>query len=37
MKYFIFDLDDTLLNNNKEVTDYTLKGIDILKNNLYLC
>jgi hydroxymethylpyrimidine pyrophosphatase-like HAD family hydrolase len=36
MKYFIFDLDDTLLNNNKEVTDYTLKGINILKNNDFL-
>ena len=36
MKYFIFDLDDTLLNNNKEVTDYTLKGIKILKNNDFI-
>lgn len=36
MKYFIFDLDDTLLNNNKEVTDYTLKGINILKNNDFI-
>jgi hydroxymethylpyrimidine pyrophosphatase-like HAD family hydrolase len=36
MKYFIFDLDDTLLNNNKEVTDYTLKGINILKNNDFM-
>ena len=36
MKYFIFDLDDTLLNNNKEVSEYTLKGINILKKHDFI-
>ena len=36
MKYFIFDLDDTLLNDRREVSDYTLKGIGILKDNNFL-
>lgn len=36
MKYFIFDLDDTLLNKNSEVTEYTLNGINKLKDNDYI-
>lgn len=36
MKYFIFDLDDTLLNNNREVSNYTLNGIKKLKKEKFL-
>lgn len=36
MKYFIFDLDDTLLNINREVSNYTLNGISILKKEKFL-
>ena len=36
MKYFIFDLDDTLLNNNRQVSDYTLKGLQTLKDNTFI-
>ena len=36
MKYFIFDLDDTLLNNKKEVSNYTLNGINLLRQKDFL-
>ena len=36
MKYFIFDLDDTLLNGNRKVSDYSLKGINILKEKGFI-
>lgn len=35
-KYFIFDLDDTLLNNNRDVSEYTLNGINKLRDNNFI-
>ena len=35
-KYFIFDLDDTLLNKQSEVTEFTLDGINKLKENNFI-
>ncbi len=35
MKYIIFDVDDTILNSNKEVTPFTLKVLNYLRNNYH--